>query len=108
MKMLRTMIITALVLGASTASADQARFKGMLRKYAVDLDTVTTLAEAARKARTPCLCLDAAKFLRYGYLWAQLDPAERTYQAGCHLPVFASDGTLYTVQTCSNFRVLGK
>jgi hypothetical protein len=108
MKALRATLVAALVLSASPAFANQAKFQGMLRKYAVDLDSVPTLAASLARAKTPCLCLDVSFRHEMGYLVSHFDGGSSRYEAGCYLPAFAADGTLATVFTCSSFAALGR
>ncbi|HEY8514556.1 MAG TPA: hypothetical protein VIS07_03475 [Candidatus Binatia bacterium] len=109
MKTLRVAIALALVLTASSALANQAKFQGLIRKYAVDLDSVPTLGASLQKAKTPCLCFEPS-FLRnrYGYLISQFDPSDKRIAAGCYVPTFDDGGALSTVYTCTSYTPLGK
>ncbi|MEW6271658.1 MAG: hypothetical protein AB1689_20435 [Thermodesulfobacteriota bacterium] len=108
MKILPATLVAALVLSATCAFANQAKFQGMLRKYAVDIDAVPTLAASLQKAKTPCICFDVSFRNELGYLISHFNAADGRYEAGCYMPAFAADGALATVFTCSDYRPLGK
>lgn len=109
MKTIHATLAAALVLAtASTALANQAKLQGMLRKYAVDLDAVPTLAATLKKAKTPCICLDTVHRDDVGYLVTYFDAAKGRYQAGCYVPVFLADGSLSTVSSCPSYATVGR
>jgi len=108
MKLLRAITVAVLVLSAGAALASEAKFKGILKKYSVDLDAVGTLGESLLKARTPCLCFDPARAQQLGYLVHRLEDSDGTFRASCYLPVFLPDGSLNTIVTCTNYALVGK
>jgi hypothetical protein len=108
MKALRALLVSTLVLAAGEAFANQAKLKGMLRKYAVDLDSAATLADTVRKAKTPCICTNGVHPNRVGVLVTQLNAGTGMYDSLGYLPALAADGNLDTVFSCSTFSPLGK
>lgn len=107
MKTLSTLLAATLLLGATAAlAADDAKMRGLLRKYAVSLDAVSTIGDSYRKAKTPCLCTGATP--SYGYLTSRFDGPTGRFVAACYVPVFNADGSLNTVGTCATYELLGK
>jgi hypothetical protein len=107
MRTLCAVVVALLVATAGEAFANQAKFAGLLRKYAVDIDSVPTLAASAAKAKTACICQDPALRNELGFLISQLEPSTGRFKGGCYVPMFDS-GALQTVFSCQSFLPVGK